>query len=54
METLTGNTSLPGYIRENPRVGTFAVAWVMTKFTEPMRLAVTVAVVPSISKFLKR
>jgi hypothetical protein len=48
----TGNTALPAYIRENPRVGTFAIAWVMTKFTEPIRLGVTVAVLPKLSKFL--
>ena len=26
---------LPGYIREHPRIGTFAIAWVMTKVTSP-------------------
>ena len=32
-------------------VGTFAIAWVMTKFTEPLRLAATVLTVPSIARF---
>ena len=53
VESTTGNTSLPGYIREHPRVGTFAVAWVFTKFTEPLRLLVAVSVTPSVSRLLK-
>eukprot|EP01039_Chlorochromonas_danica_P004274 gene4274-4694_t len=51
-ESVTGNTSLPGYIRENPRVGTFAVAWLMCKFTEPIRLAVTLGTVPTIARWV--
>jgi hypothetical protein len=35
-------------------VGTFAIAWVMTKFTEPIRLGVTVGIVPQISKWLRQ
>jgi len=53
VESATGNTSLPGYIRENPRVGTFAVAWVMTKFTEPLRLLVAVSITPAVARFLR-
>lgn len=34
-----------------PVVGTFAVAWVMTKFTEPLRLATTVVIVPPIARY---
>jgi len=52
VETYTGSAFLPGYIRDHPKVGTFAVAWVMTKFTEPVRLAVTLTIVPTISRFL--
>lgn len=33
-------------------VGTFAIAWVMTKFTEPVRLGVTLAVLPKIARIL--
>ncbi len=33
-------------------VGTFAIAWVMTKFTEPLRLGFTVATVPTIARWL--
>eukprot|EP00600_Ochromonadales_sp_CCMP1393_P000916 CAMPEP_0174989774 /NCGR_PEP_ID=MMETSP0004_2-20121128/20922_1 /TAXON_ID=420556 /ORGANISM="Ochromonas sp., Strain CCMP1393" /LENGTH=179 /DNA_ID=CAMNT_0016243247 /DNA_START=129 /DNA_END=668 /DNA_ORIENTATION=+ len=51
-ETVTGSDTLPAYIRENPRVGTFAIAWVMTKFTEPVRLATTLGIVPSVSRFI--
>lgn len=50
-ETVTGSKALPGFIREHPTVGTFAVAWVMTKFTEPLRLGVTLAAVPKIAQF---
>jgi len=52
VETLTGSKDFPGYIRENPRVGTFAIAWIMTKFTEPLRLGVTVVALPQIAKKL--
>lgn len=50
-ESVTGSKALPKYIREHPHVGTFAIAWVMTKFTEPLRLAVTVGIVPKIARF---
>jgi len=53
-EEITGSKSLPAYIRENPRVGTFAIAWVMTKVTEPVRAGLTIAVVPSIARALGR
>jgi hypothetical protein len=32
--------------------GTFLLAWIMTKFTEPVRLGMTVLVVPKLGKFL--
>jgi len=54
VENFTGSTFLPGYIREHPRVGTFAVAWVMTKFTEPLRLALAISVVPGVARTLGR
>jgi len=53
-ESVTGSQALPSYIREHPKVGTFAIAWVMTKFTEPLRLGFTLATVPQISKWLGR
>ena len=51
VERVTGNNALPEYIREYPKVGTFAIAWIITKFTEPVRLVTTVTIVPSISRF---
>lgn len=54
VETTTGNTQLPTYIKTHPSAGIFAIAWVMTKFTEPVRLGVTIYAVPKISKFLRK
>lgn len=34
-----------------PKVGNFALAWVSTKFTEPLRFAITLAITPSISRW---
>ena len=36
------------------KAGTFALAWILTKFTEPFRLATTVAITPTISRYLGR
>lgn len=52
IENNTGNQSIPNYIRTNPTVGTFAIAWVMTKFTEPVRLGVTLFVLPKIARLM--
>jgi hypothetical protein len=52
IENVTGSQAFPGYIKENPRMGTFAIAWVMTKFTEPLRLFFTIGIVPSIARTL--
>ncbi|KAF4323030.1 hypothetical protein BBO99_00003411 [Phytophthora kernoviae] len=40
--------------RVNSKTGSFLLAWVATKFTEPVRLAVTLAVTPRIARFLGR
>ena len=53
-ETMTGSNMLPGLIRDEPRYGTFAVAWLITKFTEPARALLTVLLVPSISRAIGR
>ena len=53
VESTTGNTQLPAYIKTHPSAGIFAIAWVMTKFTEPVRLGVTIYAVPKISRFLR-
>jgi hypothetical protein len=34
-----------------PKVGNFALAWVSTKFTEPLRFAITIGITPSISRW---
>jgi hypothetical protein len=36
----------------NPKAGNFAIAWVLTKFTEPIRLGVTIVATPIISRAL--
>ena len=50
VEMVTGNGFLPGYINEHPKVGTFAIAWVMTKFTEPLRLGFVITTLPTITR----
>ncbi|POM71703.1 membrane protein [Phytophthora palmivora] len=40
--------------RVNSKTGTFLLAWIATKFTEPVRLAVTIAITPRIARFLGR
>ncbi|RHY25037.1 hypothetical protein DYB32_008544 [Aphanomyces invadans] len=37
----------------SPTTGTFLIAWVATKFTEPVRLAVTLMITPRLARFLK-
>jgi hypothetical protein len=34
------------------KAGNFALAWILTKFTEPLRLAFTVTITPSLARFL--
>ncbi|KAF0752345.1 hypothetical protein AaE_006075 [Aphanomyces astaci] len=37
----------------SPTTGSFLIAWVATKFTEPVRLAVTLMITPRLARFLK-
>lgn len=37
-------------IKNKPQIANLAVAWIATKFTEPVRLALTIAIVPKISR----
>lgn len=37
----------------DPRAGSFTLAWVITKLTEPLRLAVTLAITPTVAKRLR-
>ncbi|TYZ62008.1 hypothetical protein PybrP1_010916 [[Pythium] brassicae (nom. inval.)] len=38
----------------NAKTGTFLIAWIATKFTEPLRLAITLAITPRIARFVGR
>jgi len=42
------------FVESNPHAGLFALAWVTTKFTEPVRLLVTIMIVPRIARYLGR
>ncbi|CAK4703581.1 hypothetical protein LEN26_010557 [Aphanomyces euteiches] len=37
----------------SPATGSFLIAWVATKFTEPIRLAVTLMITPRIARYLR-
>lgn len=41
-------------VAENPHTANLGVAWIATKFTEPIRLGVSIAIVPRIHKALGR
>ena len=41
-------------MEENPRTSNFAIAFVATKLTEPIRIAVCMGIVPRISRALGR
>ncbi len=51
---ISNNFSFVFWLICNNLVGTFATAWVMTKFTEPLRLGVTSGIVPRVAKWLGR
>lgn len=40
-------------IQSNPHAANFALAWITAKFTEPVRLVVTLAIVPKIARMTK-
>jgi hypothetical protein len=40
------------YVTKNPHTTNLALAWIATKLTEPIRLAVTLAILPSVSKMI--
>jgi hypothetical protein len=41
-------------LKENATAGTFILAWLTTKLTEPARLVITILVTPKISKLFSR
>lgn len=52
LETFSWGGHVAELIERNPHVANFALAWVATKFTEPVRLLVTVGIVPKVGRFL--
>lgn len=54
LEAYTWADPLRELIEKNPSVANFALAWIMTKFTEPVRAVATLAVVPRIARALGR
>lgn len=54
MEKYEWTRSYVDKVEENPRISNFAIAVVATKLTEPIRIAVTMGIVPRISRALGR
>lgn len=54
MEKYEWTKSYADKVEENPRISNFAIAVVATKLTEPIRIAVTMGIVPRISRALGR
>ena len=38
---------------ENSKIGSFALAWITTKLTEPFRFAFTLYILPKLAKVLR-
>jgi hypothetical protein len=53
LNTTETTSKLIPYIETNPHAANFALAWITTKFTEPVRLVLTLAIVPRIAKMTK-
>ncbi len=52
LEKYTLTRPVAPLVEEYPWTANFAIAWVATKFTEPIRFGATVAMTPAIAKFL--
>lgn len=52
LESYTLTKPFAPMVEQYPWTGNFAIAWIATKFTEPIRFGVTVVVTPSIAKFV--
>lgn len=55
--TLAEEWGLAKYLdveRVNSKTGSFVIAWIATKFTEPIRLAITLAITPRIARCIGR
>lgn len=53
LETFEFTKPYARVVEENVHLSNLAIAWVATKITEPIRLAMTVAILPRVSKFLQ-
>lgn len=53
MQKYEWTKSYASKVEENPRITNLAIAFVATKLTEPIRIAVTVGIVPRLSKILR-
>lgn len=52
LEKFSWTKQYASYVTQNPHTTNLALAWIATKLTEPIRLAVTLAILPSVSKML--
>lgn len=55
--TIAENLGIAKYMElehVNSKTGSFVIAWVATKFTEPLRLALTIAITPRIARLVGR
>jgi len=52
LEKYTITRPVAPMVEEYPWTANFAIAWIATKFTEPIRFGVTVAVTPPIARYL--
>lgn len=51
IERFEWTTRLAEAVEKNPHLSNLAIAWVATKFTEPVRLPLTLAITPRVAKF---
>mmetsp|Transcript_12451 Transcript_12451/g.19277 ORF Transcript_12451/g.19277 Transcript_12451/m.19277 type:complete len:301 (-) Transcript_12451:193-1095(-) len=54
LEEYSFTSSWAPVVQRNPHFANLAVAWVATKFTEPIRIALTMAVTPRLALYLGR
>lgn len=52
LEKFAWTKQYASYVTKNPHTTNLALAWIATKLTEPIRLAVTIAILPSVSKMI--
>ncbi|VEU40601.1 unnamed protein product [Pseudo-nitzschia multistriata] len=52
LESYTLTKPVAPMVEEYPSIGNLAIAWIATKFTEPIRFGATVALTPPIARFV--